>query len=143
MHILVSIHNRTTSPILIECLRLKGVEQLREEPRPVSGASIYPSYIDSVQVEFLKDGKEIVLSDTTLFPFFATLNPEQFGVCVIQSKTPKEPGEYSVRLTWKPLGKVAIPSDPRSIGSQNKFVKFSMSQFPAAGMDSIELFPRR
>lgn len=143
LRILVSIRNKEGNPILIECLRLKGVEQLREQPRPNSQAYVYSSYIDSVQIEFLKDGRGVVLADTVLFPFCALLNPKQFGICVIQSKTPQEPGEYSVRLTWRPLDKRGIPSDPKADKAPAAAIVVPMSQFPVTGMDTIELFPRR
>ena len=96
--------------------------------------------MDSVRVEFAKAGKGVVLADTVQFPFTALLDPKQFGICVIQSRTPQEPGEYSVRLNWRPLDKRGIPSDPKVGKLPAAAVAVPMSQFPATGMDTIELF---
>ena len=97
--ICINISNESAEPLLLNSLRVKGVEQTAETPMPRRGPAHIPCYLDTFRVEFQTSDGKVASTEEVYCPAVLELAAQQSASILLQVKTPQAPGRYKVVIT--------------------------------------------
>jgi hypothetical protein len=97
LHIRLYLTNATEQRIVLATIRLKGVEQLTEEPRPVRSEDILPVYLDKVSLAFTEVQSGEVTLRHAYFPYSGPIESGGSISTLLTTVAPEKP-RYSVKI---------------------------------------------
>jgi len=97
-NIALVFENKTDKILFINCCKMKGKEQLHEDPRPVLREGVVPSYVATILVQFFDESGNSIHTERVILTSSGEIVPGKKLVSLITVKLPIKTGIYRVTL---------------------------------------------